>query len=161
MCCYCMNTNRIIIEMIPPRTTSIYQPLDICVNKRLKSFLRRNSEIYKLKQLHTDSNSIIIKAPDRASIIKDLVKFCKEDRTVVNRWRRIGLFDESIQPKRLSDIDYDGYFISAIDYKLPRVGNTKEINIKDTIEEVVEDSESKDYQKMCLKIIIFMILISQ
>lgn len=71
------------------------------------------------------------------------MKFCKEDRSAVNGWRRIGLFDESIQPKRLSDIGYDGYFISAIDYKLPRVGNTKEINIKDTIEEVVEDSEVK------------------
>lgn len=91
-----------IDEVVIPivRTTSIYQPLDICVNKRLKSFLRRNSEIYKLKQLHTDSNSIIIKAPDRASLIKDIVKLCKEDRTVVNRWRRIGLFDESIQPIR-------------------------------------------------------------
>lgn len=96
------------------------QPLDLCVNRKLKCYLKANNEVYQLK----------------SDILNDVVNFCNVDKSAKNGWRRIGLYSPTL--KCIEEVKYDCYFLSEKEYSLPRNkgGNKKEINVKDCINKV-------------------------
>lgn len=135
----CLN-NHIIIILIPARCTPVLQPLDISVNKSLKSYLRSSSERFKIDQIRCGDidQEISVVAPNRSYIILEVCNFTEKDISGINGFRKIGFYNES---KELSnEIKYSGIFLCVKDYKLERIkAKVKKVNIGVAIRMVCED----------------------
>lgn len=123
----CIN-NKIIIVLVPPKCTSKLQPLDVAVNKSLKSFIASRCEKRKLNQTNVVdiSKDIIIDVPERSQVIGDVCDFTDNDYTGKNGFKAIGFFDNKIKSNIIS---YDGVFVENKEYTISHKRKEKIINI--------------------------------